>query len=349
MLVSDLRIRSGKQAGKMIRLPQGKFLIGRGEDCHLRPNNDLVSRHHCVFTFDGIALRLKDLGSTNGTFVNSEQISGTRILKNGDRVLIGKLEFEVILKEQVVDTVVAPVDENPGVIESLSDSGVPHNMGAETVTMSELPSFDQPLEEMSGNTKMLHHDETMVDAPLSSPMQPTAGGYPQQPGYDPNIYGAPGGFGMPQQQNPYMMPQQPYAGQNPMMGMPGYPQQPGMYPGVYPGYNPYQQQPGYQQGYAWPGAGYPQQQNLGYGQMPQMNYAPVQQEAPVEEVEEEEAKPAAAKSQVQVTLPDPKDTGFKEPPPKPPEPKNADGTVVEKPSTKAADILKQMTSRRPGT
>ena len=99
MIQAELRIAAGKQQGNSIPLPQGKFLVGREEDCHLRPNSDLVSRHHCVFTVDDFSVRLRDLGSTNGTFVNGERLKGAVILKAGDRVLIGKLDFEVQIRE----------------------------------------------------------------------------------------------------------------------------------------------------------------------------------------------------------------------------------------------------------
>ena len=63
MLQSVLKVVGGKHEGKTIPLMK-KFIVGREEDCHLRPNSDLVSRHHCVFTMDDYTLRLRDLGST---------------------------------------------------------------------------------------------------------------------------------------------------------------------------------------------------------------------------------------------------------------------------------------------
>ena len=91
-----LKVMEGKQQGALIPLGK-KFLIGREEDCHLRPNSDLVSRHHCVFTVDEFTTRLRDLGSTNGTFVNGIRTTGQVVLKSGDQVRIGKLLFEVVI------------------------------------------------------------------------------------------------------------------------------------------------------------------------------------------------------------------------------------------------------------
>ena len=94
MLQAELKILGGKHLGKLIPLNVKKFLVGREQDCHLRPNSDLVSRHHCVFSIDDYAVRLRDLGSTNGTLVNGKNIRGEVMLKAGDRISIGKLELE---------------------------------------------------------------------------------------------------------------------------------------------------------------------------------------------------------------------------------------------------------------
>src|SRR5450755_803975 len=99
MLEVELKVLEGRQQGKTIPLHVRQFLIGREQDCHLRPNSDLVSRHHCVFTLDDFSLRLRDLGSTNGTFVNGERIQGQVVLKAGDHVSVGKLSFEIVVKE----------------------------------------------------------------------------------------------------------------------------------------------------------------------------------------------------------------------------------------------------------
>src|SRR5438270_303436 len=99
MLQVELKVLEGRQQGKTIPLHVRQFLIGREQDCHLRPNSDLVSRHHCVFTLDDFALRLRDLGSTNGTFVNGQRIQGQVVLKPGDHVSVGKLSFEIVVKE----------------------------------------------------------------------------------------------------------------------------------------------------------------------------------------------------------------------------------------------------------
>ncbi|GIT31603.1 MAG: hypothetical protein Ct9H300mP1_36490 [Planctomycetaceae bacterium] len=112
MLRAELKSVGGQHDGKLISLDADrKFLIGREQDCHLRPNSESISRHHCVFTLDEFCLRLRDLGSTNGTAVNGESITSQVRLEQGDRVTVGPLEFEVVLSE--VDEVSEPETRRP--------------------------------------------------------------------------------------------------------------------------------------------------------------------------------------------------------------------------------------------
>ena len=227
MLNAELRVISGKQAGSLIPLSSGRFLIGREEDCHLRPGNDLVSRHHCVFKTDEFSLRIRDLGSTNGTFVNGERLRGEIMLNTGDQVKVGTLEFEVLIHEGSEATADAEATTAPVTLEGEPDAS--QTMVEMPVTSNEGESQDlaalQETGEFQGDT--VHH----TPPPVGDPTQQPPGQVPQPAGYQmpypqqPFMYGQPYGMpmGYPQQPMPYppMYPQQP-------MGMPQqpYPQQP---------------------------------------------------------------------------------------------------------------------------
>jgi predicted component of type VI protein secretion system len=84
-----LKVLSGSFFGQTIRV-SCKLLIGRGEDCDLRLESQFVSAHHCVLLVDDDILRIRDLGSKNGTFVSGHQI-GTHVtnLSHSDTIAIG--------------------------------------------------------------------------------------------------------------------------------------------------------------------------------------------------------------------------------------------------------------------
>jgi hypothetical protein len=74
----------------------GEVTIGRAGGCGIPlPGDTFVSQVHArVFDRDG-NLYIEDLGSTNGTFLNGEQVHEPARLKRGDRLHIGQTELEV--------------------------------------------------------------------------------------------------------------------------------------------------------------------------------------------------------------------------------------------------------------
>jgi pSer/pThr/pTyr-binding forkhead associated (FHA) protein len=96
-----LKVLEGKHAGQVVPVTGNKFFIGRAEDCQLRPGSDLISRHHCVIIVEEDYVGVRDLGSKNGTQINSEPVFGERPLNPGDQLKVGPLAFEVILSTGV--------------------------------------------------------------------------------------------------------------------------------------------------------------------------------------------------------------------------------------------------------
>ena len=92
-----LKVVKGKPHGHCIVFPLGEFMFGRGPECDIRPNSDLISRQHCLLQVSSTVATLRDLGSRNGTLINGQLLLGERILANGDAVQLGSLVLEVIL------------------------------------------------------------------------------------------------------------------------------------------------------------------------------------------------------------------------------------------------------------
>lgn len=94
-MVAKLIIASGKRAGRAISMKRDKLLIGRAEECDLRPLSEEVSRKHCAIVRKDDALWVQDLRSRNGTFVNGLKIDEPKKLADGDLVRAGSLELKV--------------------------------------------------------------------------------------------------------------------------------------------------------------------------------------------------------------------------------------------------------------
>lgn len=99
----QLKVVTGGHEGKLISVNHDKFLIGRSDECHLRPKSESISRRHCAIVRKEGRILLIDLKSRNGTHVNDKKLdpSKAKILKNGDRITVGKLEFVVVMEAGV--------------------------------------------------------------------------------------------------------------------------------------------------------------------------------------------------------------------------------------------------------
>ncbi|MCZ2340297.1 MAG: FHA domain-containing protein [Bacteroidales bacterium] len=93
----NLVVASGVHQGKTIAIPGPQFFIGRDPSCHLRPASPAISKKHSVIFVREGKLYIRDLGSTNGTFVNEELITGDREITHGDQIKVGPLDFAIQL------------------------------------------------------------------------------------------------------------------------------------------------------------------------------------------------------------------------------------------------------------
>lgn len=94
-----LRFISGKYQGGEFPLPEsGEIVIGRSSELDMVLVEDMVSRRHAKISVDNGDIFLEDLGSTNGSFVNGEKITRTK-LAEGDRILIGTSIIKVVASD----------------------------------------------------------------------------------------------------------------------------------------------------------------------------------------------------------------------------------------------------------
>ena len=84
-----LTIIKGFNKGEIYPLEADEISIGRGEENGIVFNIAEISRTHALLTKAEEGYMIKDMGSTNGTFVDKKQVGGKYLLKPGDTVMLG--------------------------------------------------------------------------------------------------------------------------------------------------------------------------------------------------------------------------------------------------------------------
>lgn len=94
----ELMVMTGELSGKRFPVPEGGLRLGRSSSNDLHITDEELSRNHCMFETEGdAAIRVVDLASANGTYVNGEQLgSDPRTLKVGDLVEVGSTKLSVV-------------------------------------------------------------------------------------------------------------------------------------------------------------------------------------------------------------------------------------------------------------
>lgn len=74
------------------KLRRAHTVIGRQTDCQLRIPSASVSRHHCEVIVGESKVSIRDLGSSNGTYVNRKRVQQAE-LAPGDLLAVGEMVF----------------------------------------------------------------------------------------------------------------------------------------------------------------------------------------------------------------------------------------------------------------
>jgi len=111
---AELSIRTPRGDKQLVTLEHDRYELGRADSNNLCFSDVLgLSRQHLVFERQGPNWMVRDLGSTNGTFVNGTRITSAQVLRPKDRVDVGELSivFNVADAPRLAPTTVVFVEE----------------------------------------------------------------------------------------------------------------------------------------------------------------------------------------------------------------------------------------------
>jgi diguanylate cyclase (GGDEF)-like protein len=86
----------GTELGRRVELTDAEATIGRDDDNAISVAIDTISRRHARIFLRDLEYTVEDLGSTNGTFINEQELSAPTPLRNGDLLRCGGAVFKFI-------------------------------------------------------------------------------------------------------------------------------------------------------------------------------------------------------------------------------------------------------------
>ena len=108
--MAKLVVLSEGMTGQSYELKVEKTTVGRVDDNTFPIAHASVSSHHCEILLRGNDVVVKDLNSTNGTFINNQQVTTESVLKPGQILRLGQIEVRLDAPGAAAPTAKRPVD-----------------------------------------------------------------------------------------------------------------------------------------------------------------------------------------------------------------------------------------------
>ena len=171
-----LVVRRGPQPNQVYELNKDIVTLGRDITNDITINDPEVSRHHLRLTRGGGGFTLEDLGSTNGTFVNGQRLTGARPLRTGDMIGLG----ETVTLAYDASHAAAPAygeEPGPGVTAPGASSRAPSPYAPQQAPAQPAPS------EYGGYRQPAPQQQPMSSyaPPVAPPQAPPGTGYDYDP------------------------------------------------------------------------------------------------------------------------------------------------------------------------
>lgn len=164
-MLIHLEVAHDKNKGMLVRVGKLPFILGRDPSCHLRAASRMISLKHCeIFDHQG-RVQVRDLGSTNGTFVNGHKVSEPAELNDGDLLRVGPLAFNVKMQIEIPVDMPTPLPLNKK-IKLPDDDEV-------AALLLEMEAHEEVRDDVHGSTIVLPPAEEKAPAAPQRP-QPAA-------------------------------------------------------------------------------------------------------------------------------------------------------------------------------
>jgi predicted component of type VI protein secretion system len=161
-----LQVVRGRSANTTLKLSDGVTSVGRHDDCWIRIKSSQVSRRHCEIFESGGKLTIRDLGSSNGTYVNGKRVLGQQLLTPGDELTLGAVTLRVAKLGQAPAARPAP---GPLAKPKAGDTAVVEAIPADDEEEEFEMEFEQDEPEVELDVIPLADDEPVVPAAKSGP------------------------------------------------------------------------------------------------------------------------------------------------------------------------------------
>jgi len=167
--MAKLLLNSGTAQAQELFLKTGLIRVGRNSENDIQIEHSSVSSFHCEITCSGDSISVKDLGSTNGTFIERRpiQVAG---LTHGQRLQLGSVEL--ILDAPVAPLVPVPaagvqvqavVSKSPRVAVRVAQAAPPvEETPAPTPEAEEVPAFAAPPPAARPGGQCKYHPRTLA-------------------------------------------------------------------------------------------------------------------------------------------------------------------------------------------
>jgi predicted component of type VI protein secretion system len=129
--------------GQSYELKVDKTTIGRVEDNAFQIAQPSISSHHCEVLLRGSEVVIKDLNSTNGTFINGQQITDEGVLKPGQILRLGQVDIRLEAAASAAASAPAPAPAPAGAAPAAKKPVDTTTMVSKGVSMEQLEQGGQ--------------------------------------------------------------------------------------------------------------------------------------------------------------------------------------------------------------